>query len=133
MDEERDRPEAAIAHDGELRNRISGRMVQLLKEFYGKGPTKAKAYYYDDTVLVLTRGGFTRVEQTLLDQGKGESVITQRSDFQAVMRDRFTDVIEEETGRRVVAFLSATHQDPDVSAEVFILDSTELFSDADPG
>ena len=43
---------------------ISRRIVQLHKEFYGKGPTKAKTYYSDDLVVVLMRGGYTKVEDT---------------------------------------------------------------------
>jgi hypothetical protein len=44
-------------------------VVALLKEYYGRGPTQAKTCYQDDLVVCLLRGGFTRVEQTLLDGG----------------------------------------------------------------
>ena len=64
-------------------------MVALLKEFYGRGPDRAKTYYEDDLVVCLLRGGFTRVEQTLLDGGRGAAVIQQRMEFQEVMRERF--------------------------------------------
>jgi uncharacterized protein YbcI len=37
-------------------------MVALLKEFYGRGPTRAKSYYEDDLVVCVLRGGFSRVE-----------------------------------------------------------------------
>ena len=53
---------------------ISRRIVQLHKQYYGKGPTKAKTYYHGDLVVVLMRGGFTPVEETLLQSGRGESV-----------------------------------------------------------
>jgi hypothetical protein len=49
-------------------------------------------------------------------------VISQRMAFQVVMRDRFTAIVEAETGRRVMAFMSASHQHPDVIAELFLLD-----------
>ena len=49
---------------------ISDGMVKLLKEYYGVGPTQAKTYYHDDLVVCLMRGGFTRVEQTLLEGGR---------------------------------------------------------------
>jgi uncharacterized protein YbcI len=42
---------------------ISNGVVGLFKEFYGKGPDKAKTYLYDGLVVVLLRGGFTRVER----------------------------------------------------------------------
>ena len=108
---------------------ISDGIVALLKEFYGRGPTRAKSYYEDDLVVCLLRGGFTRVEQTLLDGGRGTSVIQQRMDFQDVMRERFQLVIEEATGRQVIGFMSGNQQDPDIMCEVFILAPTDLVDD----
>ena len=87
-------------------------MVALLKEFYGRGPTRAKSYYEDDLVVCLLRGGFTRVEQTLLAGGRGPSVIQQRMEFQELMRERFTAVIEDATGRHVIGFMSGNQQHP---------------------
>ena len=112
-----------------MRARISRRIVQLHKEFYGKGPTKAKTYYEGDLVVVLMRGGFTRVEETLLQEGRGDSVARQRQDFQDVMVDRFRQVIHEETGRNVVAMMSGSHQRPDLLAELFVLEHTDLLLD----
>ena len=57
--------------DGEARTAISNGLVALLKEFYGVGPTQAKTYYHDDLVVCLLRGGYTRVEETLLAGGRG--------------------------------------------------------------
>ena len=113
-------------HDGAARTAISNGMVGLLKEFYGVGPTQAKTYYHDDLVVCLLRGGFTRVEQTLLEGGRTAAVIEQRMAFQDVMRDRFTAVIEHATGRRVVGFMSGNQQDPDMICEVFVLSPTDL-------
>jgi uncharacterized protein YbcI len=113
--------------NGAARTAISDGMVALLKEFYGVGPTQAKTYYHDDLVACLMRGGFTRVEQTLLEGGRTSAVIQQRMEFQEVMRDRFTAVIEEATGRKVVGFMSGNQQDPDMICEVFVLAPTDLF------
>jgi uncharacterized protein YbcI len=111
---------------GDVLTAISDGMVALLKEFYGRGPTRTKSYYEDDIVVCLLRGGFTRVEQTLLEGGRGASVIQQRLDFQDVMRSRFEAVIEAATGRRVIGFMSGNQQDPDIMCEVFILAPTDL-------
>lgn len=73
---------------GDVLTAISDGMVALLKEFYGRGPTRAKSYYEDDLVVCVLRGGFSRVEQTLLDGGRGAAVISQRMEFQGVMRAR---------------------------------------------
>jgi uncharacterized protein YbcI len=112
---------------GNVRRDLARRMVHLHKEFYGKGPTHAKAYLNDYTIVILMRGGFTRVEETLLGGGHGDAVNNQRLAFQEVMRPRFEEMIYEVTGRRVVAFMSGSHQGPDVLAEIFILDSSDFF------
>jgi uncharacterized protein YbcI len=112
--------------NGAIRSVISDGMVALLKEFYGVGPTQTKTYYHDDLVVCLLRGGFTRVERTLLEGGRGQAVIKQRMEFQEVMRDRFEQVIEQATGRRVVGFMSGNQHDPDMICEVFVLEPTDL-------
>jgi uncharacterized protein YbcI len=120
---------SSSAGHGEVLAAISEGMVALLKEFYGQGPTRAKSYYEDDLVVCVLRGGFSRVEQTLLDGGRGNAVIQQRMEFQEVMRSRFAQVIEEATGRPVIGFMSGNQQEPDLMSEVFILGPTDLIDD----
>lgn len=117
--------EAKRRHGEEL-TAISDGLVALLKEFYGRGPTQAKSYYQDDLVVCVLRGGFTQVEQTLLDGGRGSAVIEQRMAFQELMRDRFEEVVEKATGRKVIGFMSGNQQDPDLMCEVFVLDPSDL-------
>ena len=112
--------------DGGARTAISDGIVALLKDYYGVGPTQAKTYYHDDIVVALMRGGFTRVERTLLAGGRTAAVIQQRMEFQEVMRDRFVAVVEAATGRRVVGFMSGNQQDPDMICEVFVLSPSDL-------
>jgi uncharacterized protein YbcI len=114
---------------GDVLTAISEGMVALLKEFYGRGPTRTKTYFEDDLVVCLLRGGFSRVEQTLLEGGRGSSVIQQRMEFQDLMRARFEGVIENATGRRVIGFMSGNQQGPDIMCEVFILAPTDLVDD----
>jgi uncharacterized protein YbcI len=114
---------------GEILTAISDGLVGLLKDYYGKGPTQAKTYYEDDLVVCVLRGGFTAVEQTLLEGGRGEAVIEQRMAFQQVMRQRFEAVVEQATGRRVIGFMSGNQQHPDMICEVFVLAPSTLFKD----
>ena len=118
--------EGAPSTHGDVLTAISNGMVALLKEFYGRGPTRAKSYYEDDLVVCVLRGGFSRVEQTLLEGGRGNAVIQQRMEFQEVMRSRFVEVIEAATGRVVIGFMSGNQQHPDLMCEVFILGPTDL-------
>jgi uncharacterized protein YbcI len=78
---------------------------------------------------VCAARGFSRVGQTLLEGGRGSSVIQQRIEFQELMRERFEAVIEDATGRRVIALMSGNRQDPDMMSELFILAPTDLVDD----
>jgi uncharacterized protein YbcI len=117
---------------GDVLTEISDGLVALLKEFYGRGPTRAKSYYQDDLVVCVLRGGFSPVEQTLLAAGRGSAVISQRMEFQEIMRDRFAAVIESATGRSVIGFMSGNQQAPDIMCEVFILAPTDLIDPSEP-
>lgn len=119
-------PQSDPRSHGDALTAISDGIVALLKEFYGRGPTRAKSYYEDDLVVCVLRGGFSRVEQTLLDGGRGAAVIEQRMAFQDLMRERFTAVIEDATGKKVIGFMSGNQQDPDIMCEVFVLAPTDL-------
>jgi uncharacterized protein YbcI len=114
---------------GDVLTAISDGLVALLKEFYGRGPTQAKTYYHDDLVVCVLRGGFTRVERTLLEGGRGAAVIEQRMAFQDVMRDRFEAVVEGATGRPVIGFMSGNQQSPDMICEVFVLSPSDLVAE----
>jgi uncharacterized protein YbcI len=119
-------PKPDARRHGDVLTAISDGIVALLKEFYGQGPTRAKSYYENDLVVCVLRGGFSRVEQTLLDGGRGDAVIQQRMEFQNLMRERFTAVIENATGKRVIGFMSGSQQAPDITCEVFVLAPTDL-------
>ena len=93
--------------------------------YYGKGPTKAKTHMVNGTVVCILRGGFTTVERTLVDTGQVESVYQMRRSFQQAMEQEFRDVVEEATGRKVIAYMSSIHVDPDLAVELFVMEPTE--------
>jgi uncharacterized protein YbcI len=108
---------------GQLLAAISTRIVAILREHYGRGPMKAKTYALDDLIVVVMRGsGFTPLEKTIVDSGQPDRVVAMRHDFQHLMTERFTETIEELTGRNVMAFLSQAHVDPDITIEIFFID-----------
>ena len=107
---------------GAIEGTISTEFVQLLKEHGGRGPTKCRTYFDDDLIIVLYRGGYNRMEDTLFEDGKWLDVRSARHVFQDTMEGRFTEVIERLTGRKVSAFMSASHQGPDLQIEAFVLD-----------
>jgi uncharacterized protein YbcI len=118
---------------GETLAQISTGLVQLHSRYYGKGPTKAKTHLVNDTVVSILRGGFTTVERTLLDTGEVESVYQMRRSFQQAMEEEFRSVVEEATGRKVIAYMSSIHVEPDLAVELFVLEPVpESVSEASP-
>jgi uncharacterized protein YbcI len=109
---------------GRLLSAISTAIVKMMREHYGRGPLKAKTYALDDIVVCVLRGaGFTPLEQTIMDSGDdGSRVIEMRENFQEMMATRYKEMIERLTGRKVLAFLSQAHVEPDITMEVFFVD-----------
>ena len=100
---------------------ISTSAVQLLHEHTGRGPTKARTHVNDDLVTILLADTLTKGERTLVDNGHADRVLDIRHWFQMVMRDKLLAVVERELDRKVIAFMSQNHVDPDMAVEVFVL------------
>ena len=116
-------PEDQPLSGGSLLAAISNSIVALLRDHYGRGPMRAKTYALDDIIVcVLRDSGFSAIEQTMMDSGEPERVVDMREDFQRVMAERYKDTIEKLTNRKVVAFLSQAHVEPDITMEVFFVD-----------
>lgn len=107
---------------GETLAAISNGLVGLHRRYYGKGPTKAKTFLVDDTVMCMLKGGFTTVERTLIDDGKSHAVEEIRRSFQRTMEGQFTTVVEDAVGRTVIAYMSQVHSNPDLAVELFVLE-----------
>jgi uncharacterized protein YbcI len=101
---------------------VSNAMVGLKKKFYGRGPTKAKAFINDNYVFCVLHGGLTQNEKTLLDAGEARLVRSYRLRFQEVMAEPTTEAVERITGRKVLTYNSQIMFDPTVVVEMFILD-----------
>jgi uncharacterized protein YbcI len=109
--------------DGSMRAEISNAMVGLKKEYYGKGPTKAKSYINDTYVFCVMEGGLTRNEQTLLEVGQEALVRDYRLRFQEAMAETTMAAVARITGRQVVGYHSQIVFDPDRAFEIFVLDA----------
>jgi uncharacterized protein YbcI len=101
---------------------ISTAAVQLLHEYTGRGPTKAKTLINDDVVTLLLADTLTKGERTLVDNGRAERVLQVRHDYQLTMRDDLVAIVERQLARKVIAFMSQNHIDPDLAVEVFVLE-----------
>jgi uncharacterized protein YbcI len=100
---------------------ISNAAVQILRDYTGRGPTKARTYIQDDLVTILLQDTLTRGERTLVEGGHWDRVAELRRDFQELMRPDLVAVVQRHTGREVAAFMSTNHEAPDLAVEVLVL------------
>ena len=107
---------------GRLLAEITNRIVALMREHYGRGPIKAKTYVLDNLIVCVLSDGFTAIERTMMEGGEPDQVLEMRRGFQRVMKERYTEMIETLTGRKVLAFLSQAHVEPDLTIEMFLMD-----------
>jgi uncharacterized protein YbcI len=107
---------------GRLLAEITNRIVAFMREHYGRGPIKAKTYVLDNLIVCVLSDGFTAIERTMMEGGEPDRVLEMRRDFQRMMKERYTEMIETLTGRKVLAFLSQAHVEPDLTVEIFLMD-----------
>jgi uncharacterized protein YbcI len=108
---------------GDIRHDISNAMVSMKKEYYGKGPVKAKTYLNDNYVFCAMEGGLTRNEETLLAAGHDDVVRAYRLNFQETVTRTVTEAVERITGRKVVGYHSQIVFRPTRVFEIFVLDA----------
>ena len=116
---QQDQPTGATLHAA-----ISHAVVGLLREYTGRGPMTSRTSIRDNVVLVMLQQTLTKGEQSLVNKGRVDKVIEIRHEFQEAMREESMAKVAELTGRTVVAMLSANHVDPDLGAEIFVLDGS---------
>ena len=101
---------------------VSNGIVQIFSESYGRGPTKAKSYFLDETyVICVLEETMTTVERTLVETGKGDMVRQVRLAFQEALADEFKGIVSTALGRPVVGYHSQLTLDPDIGFEFFVL------------
>jgi uncharacterized protein YbcI len=121
-DAEPDDPALRPLTGGRLLSEITNRIVALMREHYGRGPIKAKTYVLDNLIVCVLSDGFTAIERTMMEGGEPERVLDMRRNFQRMMKQRYSEMIEALTGRKVLAFLSQAHVEPDLTLEIFLMD-----------
>jgi uncharacterized protein YbcI len=115
------RPPVDAAPLGEVSAAISNAVVRVLSEYTGRGPTKARTVIADELISVVLQDTLTRGERSLVNNGDVELVLSTRKAYQRSMAPALVASVEELSGRRVIAFLSDNHVDPDYAVESFVL------------
>jgi uncharacterized protein YbcI len=113
--------EEANQQNGGTSSAVSTAVVHLMREYTGRGPTKAKTYINTNLVTVVLQDTLTKGERSLVSDGKSDAVLHTRQLFQETMRPGLVRAVEEIVGRNVTAFMSANHIDPDMAVETFVL------------
>jgi uncharacterized protein YbcI len=107
-----------------VRAEISREMVRLYKELFGRGPTKARTEFAGpDIVICSLENTFTPAERSLSEMGEHQRLRDTRMYFQAATSEKFREIVERLTGRKVRAFISGLDADKDVCAEIFYLET----------
>jgi uncharacterized protein YbcI len=110
-------------------------MVGLVKDYLGRGPTKARTIHKDNVAICLMRGTLTRAEQSLVADDKAGYVREMRRTFQDTMEDDAKGRMEKLTGRKVISFMSDHDVKRDLAVEIFVLDGdrpADVVVGADP-
>src|SRR5918992_1695579 len=108
---------------------ISNSIAAMHREHYGRGADRVRTLIHQDTVLTRLEDCFTTVEKKMISEGAFVQVRETRTLFQDWMRPRFTEIVEDATGRKVAAFFSQVSHDPDIAVELFFLHPTDPGSD----
>jgi len=101
---------------------VSNAVVSIFSECYGRGPTKAKSYAFDNFVVVVLEDLLTTVERTLVNNGESDLVRRVRLTFQEIEADRFKDAVAEAMDRKVLTYHSQIVFDPPMGFEFFVLE-----------
>lgn len=101
---------------------VESAITRLHRDYYGRGATTTRTMYQRNHIVSMLEDIYTPVERTLIEAGRHEDVKRTRQAFQLTMRERFCDAVEEITGRKVIQFMSQVSFDPDMAAEIFVLE-----------
>jgi uncharacterized protein YbcI len=100
---------------------VANEIVRLKAQYYGRGPTEAKAYLNDELLIVSLKGGLTTVERTLLEAGEARLVREVRLRYQEVMERSYVDTVQRLTGYEVLSYMSQIVFEPEYTIEFFVL------------
>jgi uncharacterized protein YbcI len=122
MREEQGDQTAAPLNGGELNAAITRELVRIHTAAIGRGPRKSYSFHSGDTLITVMLKVLTRAEQTLVSYNEGDAVLAMRRLSQRAMAAEMKAAVARLTGRKVLAFMSDNHLDPDMAVQVFVLE-----------
>ena len=115
----------SATRDSSIREELANGIVRFYADKFGRGPTQARSYVEDTHATVLLGDVQTTVERTLTAHGHDVLVREMRRCVKAAFRDEIVEVVEQVTGRQVVAMHS--DHDPASNTSVYVF----LFAEGD--
>jgi uncharacterized protein YbcI len=108
----------------QVRDEVAREILRIYEESYGTGAKRAEALVSESWVIVVLDGlELLPNEKFLVENGKQDTVLQVRSQYQQAIRSSFSAAIERATGRTVIGFSSTTSVDePRFMAEIFRLE-----------
>jgi uncharacterized protein YbcI len=108
----------------EVRDEISSEILRIHEESYGKGASEAHAFVANGyVVVVLDDPELLPNEKFLIENGRHDTVVQVRTQYQQAIQTSFRAAIERATGRKVIGFASTTSVDEHrFVVEIFKLD-----------
>ncbi|MGP0033518.1 MAG: Na-translocating system protein MpsC family protein [Solirubrobacteraceae bacterium] len=106
----------------ELSAALANEIVALMADYTGRGSPKSRCYVHENLIVCVLHDSLTKGELSLVNDGKEEAVLAIRRTYQESMRTELIEIVERLTGRKVSAFMSSNHVNPDVAIESFVLE-----------
>ena len=102
---------------------VCGEVAAVFKRAWGRGPVRTTAHWAGPNLLViLLENGHTEAEKSMRAAGHIQELLGGRHLLQVLIEGDLKESVERILGVPVVTMLSATRLDPDLSAEIFLLD-----------
>jgi uncharacterized protein YbcI len=102
---------------------ISNRIVQMVAQYVGRGPTSARTTLNTNIAVVTLRDTMTRGERYLAAAGETESVRVMREAFHRNLREEAVKAVEEIMDRKIIAYLADLDPVSDVGMIAFVFET----------
>jgi uncharacterized protein YbcI len=107
---------------GQSAAEISRTMVQLVRRYTGRGPTKARTTLNTNAALVVLAEVLGPADKRLVESGQAEVVLSMRRTYWEMMRDDAISQVEQILHRSVTSAMMDHDLDNDLAALVFLLE-----------
>jgi uncharacterized protein YbcI len=108
----------------QVRDEIAREILRIYAESYGTGAERAETMVSEHWVIVVL-DGFELLpnEKFLVENGRHDTILQIRTQYQHAIQSSFSAAIERATGRTVIGFASTTNIDePRFMTEIFRLE-----------